>query len=98
MCDYALLGGEPDVPQKPSDYGKLEFAKEMIALVDNKAWYASKTVWGGVMALVAAIAGLLGHAIDAGTQSELVDCVTAGGAAVGSIVAIYGRIVAKKKI
>ena len=62
---------------------------------DNKPWYMSKTVCGGAIAVLSAIAGLCGHSIDAGTQDEIVSLVVA---AVGGSVAIYGRLAASKKI
>lgn len=74
-----------------------------------KHWLASKTVWGGAitaLASAAAMAGqFLGFSVDAAAVSEartaleaisdnLVNIITLG----GGLIAIWGRIVAKKVI
>ena len=65
---------------------------------ENKPWYISKTVWGGLIAVGAAVAGSFGVDIDAGTQSEIVDYIVVGVGAIGGLVAIIGRLQANKKI
>lgn len=63
-----------------------------------KNWYESKAVWGGLIAVGAAVAGALGISIDASTQSEITDYIVVGVGAVGGLVAIYGRVKADKQI
>ena len=67
-----------------------------------KPWYASKTIWGGIIALIAAVFSLFGHQIDPETQKFLTDqsvqIATAVAAAAGGILAIYGRVKADKKV
>jgi hypothetical protein len=63
-----------------------------------KHWYQSKTVWGGAIALLSAIAGAFGYALGAETQEALVASLTAIGGGVGGVLAIYGRIKAEGKI
>ncbi len=67
-------------------------------MYENKPWYQSKTVWGGLIALGAAVAGSFGIEIDAGTQGEIVDYIVLGVGAIGGLVAIWGRVKADKKI
>lgn len=66
--------------------------------VDLKPWYLSKTVWGGVLAIVASLANLAGLGIGSLEQAELADHMTALLAAAGGIIAVAGRIVAKRKL
>lgn len=63
-----------------------------------KNLFASKTVWGGIAALLAGVVGLLGYNIGAEDQASLVELGTGIAAAVGGIVAIVGRVVASKRI
>jgi len=65
---------------------------------ENKLWYQSKTVWGGLIAVGAAVAGSFGIDIDAGTQGEIVDYIVVGIGAIGGLVAVWGRVKASKKI
>lgn len=58
----------------------------------------SLTIWGGIVAIIAAIAGLRGYAIDENTQAELVALLTAIASGVGGIMAIIGRYRASKEI
>lgn len=64
----------------------------------SKSFLTSKTVWGGLIALVAGLAGLAGYAIGADEQAALVDHIDSLMAAIGGIIAIYGRVVATKSI
>jgi hypothetical protein len=63
-----------------------------------KSLLASKTFWGAVVAGLSGLTGVLGHQIDPGDQATIVDAVSAIGAAFGSLLAVYGRIVATKTI
>lgn len=67
-------------------------------MIEDKAWYQSKTVWGGLVALVGAAAGLIGIQIDAATNEALVLSLTSGASAVGAILAIYGRLSAEVRL
>ena len=66
--------------------------------MDTKSWYASKAVWGGLIAVGAAVAGGFGVVVDADTQSQIADLIVIGVGAVGGLLAIYGRIKAGKSI
>jgi hypothetical protein len=87
-------GTKPD----PVYFGRPKKPKEMFIMEDNKAWYSSKTVWGGLIAVGAAIAGSFGIDVDAATQGEIADYIVVGVGAIGGIVAIIGRLQASKKI
>ncbi len=70
--------------------------------MDSKAWYMSKTVWGGLVAMAALIAGIFGHPITADTQNIIVDnmetIVTGVVGIAGAAMAIYGRVKASTTI
>ena len=63
-----------------------------------KHWYFSKAVWGGIIAVLAGLAGLFGFDLDADTQSKLAEHAVAIASAVGGALAIYGRVKADKKV
>lgn len=65
---------------------------------DFKGMFASKTVWGGIVALLAGVLGLLGYTVNAADQATLIEMATAVAASVGGVIAIYGRVKASKKI
>lgn len=65
---------------------------------DIKAWYLSKTVWGGVLAIAASVANLAGFDISGAEQAELADKVTALLAAAGGLVAVAGRLAARRQL
>ena len=65
---------------------------------DIKPWYLSRTVWGGVLAIVASLANLAGFGIGGAEQAELADRITAFLAAVGGIVAVAGRLAAQRRL
>lgn len=65
---------------------------------DNKKWYESKGVWGGIVAVAAAGASAFGYALDASLQASIVDLIVAGAGLVGGALAVWGRISASKVI
>lgn len=56
------------------------------------SWADAKTVWGGLVAVGAAVAGSMGVTIDPGTQNDLADAIVRLAGALGGLVAIYGRL------
>jgi len=66
--------------------------------MNEKAWYTSKTVWGGLIAVGAAIAGGFGVVVDADTQGQIADLIVVGVGTIGGLIAIYGRVKAGKTI
>ncbi|GGD93351.1 hypothetical protein GCM10011390_10160 [Aureimonas endophytica] len=67
-------------------------------MLDEKTWYRSKTIWGGVVALGAALAGMFGVRIDAATGGDLAAAIPDAIAALGAVVAILGRLAADRRI
>ncbi|MFD1746534.1 hypothetical protein ACFSE1_13765 [Rhizobium helianthi] len=65
---------------------------------DAKAWYQSKTVWGGLIAIFAALMQARGHAIPFQEQVGLADALTSTASALGGLLAIYGRLTATRAI
>lgn len=65
---------------------------------NSKPWWKSKAVWGGIIALVAGIAGAFGFSVGAEDQQIIVDAVLAIVAGAGGLLAVYGRIKADKRV
>ena len=65
---------------------------------DVKTWYLSKTVWGGIIAILSSCGNLLGLDISPEDQGGLVDGLTALAAAAGGLLAIWGRISARTRL
>ncbi len=57
----------------------------------TKEWYRSKTIWGASVALAAAVAGLFGIETSAEASEATVSALTDLAAAIGALVAIFGR-------
>lgn len=70
--------------------------------MDNgKAWWASRGVWGGVVAAASGVAGMFGMTVDAAAQAQMTETLISVCSAlsmVGGVVAIIGRLRADKKI
>lgn len=67
-------------------------------MAEEKRWYLSKTIWGGLVAVVAALAGIVGIDVDAANGDAVVLALTNAAAAIGGVVAIIGRLDAVKTI
>ncbi len=61
-------------------------------MIDEKPWYLSKTIWGSLVAVGAALAGAAGFAIDGDNQSALAETILQLVTAAGALIAIYGRL------
>ena len=59
---------------------------------DFKPWYTSKTIWGSIIALLAAIASAFGVEIDEQMQTTFVETALQLVAIGGSIIAVFVRI------
>lgn len=63
----------------------------------SKKWWQSTTIWGGLTAVIAGIAGAFG--LDAaGVSSDLGEIAMGVVATVGGVISIVGRFKAKKQI
>jgi len=65
---------------------------------ETKVWWQSLTLWGAIITVLAAVAGVFGFTIDIQTQKEIVEYIMVGGSAIGGLMAAYGRIRASKII
>lgn len=65
---------------------------------DTKGLLASKAVWGGIIAVLAGAAGIFGYTVSPEDVESVTTLVTGIGAAVGGLLAVYGRIRATKVI
>jgi hypothetical protein len=74
----------------------------MTDTIETKPFYASMGIWGGAIAGASVLFGFFGVTIDAETQrviaTEAVALITAAGTVIGSVLAIWGRIRAVKRI
>ena len=67
-------------------------------LTDEKKWFASKGVWGGIVAVLAGILALFGFSVSPAEQANVVELASGLAASIGGAIAIWGRIVATKAI
>ena len=67
-------------------------------MIDEKPWYLSKTIWGSLVAVLAALSASLGFPLDTLTQAELSDIAVQLVGAAGALLAIYGRLTATRII
>lgn len=64
----------------------------------TKSMFASKTIWGGIIIVLAAVAGLLGYSIAPDDQAAIASYIDNMVMTVGGLLVIWGRITATKKI
>lgn len=64
----------------------------------SKKWYQSKAVWGGLIAVLAAVAGYFGYDVGVEDQQALVDGLIAIVGGAGGVLAVYGRVKADSSI
>lgn len=65
---------------------------------EAKSPLQSNGVWGGIIAVVAGLAGLFGYSITEADQATLTQAVLSAFSTVGGLYAIWGRMRATKKI
>ena len=65
---------------------------------DFKSLFASKTFWGGLIAIIAGVLGFFGYQLLPADQTALVDGGAALAASLGGVIAIWGRVRASKTI
>ncbi|MCF6321323.1 MAG: hypothetical protein L3J32_06080 [Rhizobiaceae bacterium] len=61
-------------------------------MIDEKPWYLSKTIWGSLIAVAAALAATAGITIDGQNQQIISDAILQVIAAAGALLSIYGRL------
>ena len=65
---------------------------------DTKQWYQSSSIIGSIVVLISLIASIFSYDITIPVQGEIVNTALAMSGAIGSAIAIYGRIKATKII
>jgi hypothetical protein len=65
---------------------------------DVKAWYQSRTVWGALIAILASLANAAGIEITAGDEDELADLIVAAVGTAGGLIALFGRVSARRRV
>lgn len=65
---------------------------------NSKAWYQSKAVWGGLIAMLASVLQARGLEVSPVAQGDLAETGMSLVGAVGGLLAIYGRLSAKTSI
>jgi hypothetical protein len=63
--------------------------------MDSKPWYQSKAIWSAIIAAIAGIVAATGHQIDPGTQTQLVNDITASADLVTIIFSVLSGIFRK---
>lgn len=64
----------------------------------TKPWYQSKTVWGSVIAIAAALLGVWDVRIEESDQARLVELIVQAAGALGGLLALVGRFAASRRI
>ena len=62
----------------------------------EKSWWTSRTIWGGLTALVAGLSGA--GLITVQDQADLTQVATAGASVLGGLLAIWGRWTATRSL
>jgi len=61
-------------------------------MIDEKPWYMSKTIWGSLVAVAAALASTAGFTIDGESQLAISEAILQVVVAAGALFSIYGRL------
>lgn len=64
----------------------------------EKPWWASKSVWGGLIAVLASVLAAFGYDIGAQDQQAIVVSAVSIAGAVGGVIAVVGRVKASHRI
>ncbi len=65
---------------------------------DGKPWWQSNSIWGGIVAGLAGLAGLFGYQLDRALQVDIASWIVGLASLIGGVWAIFGRVKASKKI
>lgn len=97
-----LLRPETPVDNEQADKVAEIVANELVPVVvhntNNEPWYQSRVTIGALVSSAAGIAGLFGIAISPEDSELMIGVGVAAGTAIGGLVTLYGRWVAKKPL
>lgn len=65
---------------------------------NSKSWYLSKTIWGSLVAVAVGTLGAFGVIGAAAEEAAITDIIMQIVGVVGAVIALWGRIVARKNI
>lgn len=65
---------------------------------ETKTFTQSKSIIGSIIAIVAMSLGMIGYEVSPGDQQQMVQVISHMVTLLGSLIAIYGRVVATKEI
>lgn len=65
---------------------------------DTKSPFASKTIWGAALMLISLALNAFGYDLTTEDQALVVETVVTAVGAIGTLLAIYGRLTATRKI
>ena len=63
-------------------------------MTEEKHWTQSKTIWGGILAILASLAGIYDININEMAREEMTNAILQVSAGAGALIAIYGRFTA----
>ena len=69
-----------------------------IVLETQKPWYLSRTIWASLIIVLTTFGGMFGFGVEADEGDLLTDAVLQAVTAVAAVIAIVGRIAAKRRI
>lgn len=61
-------------------------------MIEEKPWYLSKTIWGSLIAVAAALLSAAGIDLDPGARDQVTEALVQLIGAAGALFAIYGRL------
>ncbi|MBA4783829.1 MAG: hypothetical protein H2045_11515 [Rhizobiales bacterium] len=67
-------------------------------MTETKPWYLSRAVWGALIAIAASIAATFGILLGEQDQASLTEAILQISGAIGALVALYGRLVASRRL
>lgn len=67
-------------------------------MTGTKPWYASKTVWGSLVAITAAVLGLWDVDVSVADQARATDMIVQLAGALGGMIALVGRFAATRHL
>lgn len=67
-------------------------------MTETKPWYASRTIWGALIAVAASLGASFGLTLSEQDQSSLADAALQITGAIGALIALYGRVRASHRI